>query len=130
MNIAQLAQVAQHAEDLDRAAAFYQDLLGVAPAARFDPPGLLFFTIGEVRLLLDRAAPSALVYLQVDDVHAEVDRLRSHGVEIADAPHLIFHHDDDSIGPAGTDEWMAFVRDSEGNTLGLVSHHPPARNET
>ena len=27
-------------------------------------------------------------------------------------------------GPAGTDEWMAFVRDSEGNLVGLVSHSP------
>jgi methylmalonyl-CoA/ethylmalonyl-CoA epimerase len=46
-------------------------------------------------------------------------------VEIETEPHVIFHHDDDLIGPAGTDEWMAFVRDSEGNTLGLVSHHRP-----
>jgi hypothetical protein len=23
------------------------------------------------------------------------------------------------------DEWMAFVKDSEGNTVGLVSHHRP-----
>jgi catechol 2,3-dioxygenase-like lactoylglutathione lyase family enzyme len=35
-----LAQVAQHAADLDRAAAFYTRLLGAAPIARFDPPGL------------------------------------------------------------------------------------------
>ncbi len=30
----------------------------------------------------------------------------------------------DALGPAGTDEWMAFIRDSEGNTVGLVSHEP------
>ena len=35
-------------------------------------------------------------------------------------PHVIFGHDDDTLGPAGTDEWMAFVRDSEGNLVGLV----------
>ncbi len=101
-----IAQVAQHADDLDRAAAFYQDLLGVEPAARFDPPGLVFFMIGDIRLLLDRAAPSALIYLRVDDVRAEIDQLRSSGVEIETAPHVIFHHVDDSIGPVGTDEWM------------------------
>ena len=27
---------------------------------------------------------------------------------------------------AGSDEWMAFVTDSEGNTVGLVSHSPAA----
>lgn len=118
-----LAQVAQHADDLDRAAAFYTELLGVEPAGRFDPPGLVFFNLGGARLLLDRAAPSALFYLSVSDVRTEVERLRSAGVEIDTEPHVIFHHDDDSIGPAGTDEWMAFIRDSEGNLVGLVSHH-------
>ena len=29
-------------------------------------------------------------------------------------PHVIFRHEDDTLGPAGTAEWMAFVRDSEG----------------
>ena len=120
-----LVQVAQRAQDLDRAAAFYADLLGAEPAARFDPPGLLFFNVGGVRLLLDKAAPSALVYYQVADVRTEIDRLRSRGVEVVTAPHVIFHHDDDAIGPAGTDEWMAFVRDGEGNLVGLVSHHAP-----
>ena len=37
---------------------------------------------------------------------------------------MIFTHDDDTLGPAGSDEWHAFLRDSEGNLLGLVSHEP------
>jgi methylmalonyl-CoA/ethylmalonyl-CoA epimerase len=47
-----LMQVAQRAVDLDRAAAFSGDLLGAALTARFDPPGLLFYDLGGVRLLL------------------------------------------------------------------------------
>ena len=35
---------------------------------------------------------------------------------------MIFQHTDDTLGPAGTDEWMAFITDSEGNTVGLVSY--------
>ena len=31
---------------------------------------------------------------------------------------MIFTHSDDSLGPAGTDEWHAFIRDSEDNLLG------------
>jgi methylmalonyl-CoA/ethylmalonyl-CoA epimerase len=120
-----LVQVAQRAQDLDRAAAFYTDLLGVEPAARFEPPGLVFFTLDGVRLLLDRGAPSALVYLSVPDVRAAVERLRAKGIEIDTEPHVIFHHDDDTLGPAGRDEWMAFVRDSEANLIGLVSHSLP-----
>lgn len=49
-------QVAQHADDLDRARAFYEMLLGQPPAASFEPPGLLFFTDGAIRLLLERGA--------------------------------------------------------------------------
>ncbi len=120
-----LVQIAQHADDLDRAAAFYSDLLGTAPTGRFDPPGLLFFDLDGVRLLLDRGAPTALHYLAVDDVAGTVERLRAQGVAVEGEPHVIFTHDDDRLGPTGTAEWQAFVRDSEGNLVGLVEQRPP-----
>ena len=119
-----LVQIAQRAEDLVRATAFYADLLGAPPVAAYDPPGLVFFEVGGTRLLLDRAAPSALVYLRVADVDATVARLRDAGIAVETEPHVIFSHDDDTLGPAGTDEWMAFVRDTEGNLVGLVEHRP------
>ena len=122
-----LAQVAQHADDLDRAAAFYERLLGSPPLGRFDPPGLLFFGLGDgTRLLLERGASSALLYLEVPDVRARVEQLRADGVVVESEPQVIFSHTDDSLGPPGTDEWMAFVRDSEGNLVGLVSRSPRA----
>ena len=99
------------------------------PAGFFDPPGLLFFRAGAVRLLLEQAATSALIYLKVDDVRATIESLRADDVEIVTEPHVIFRHTDDSLGPAGTEEWMAFVKDSEGNTVGLVSHHKPRPHE-
>jgi methylmalonyl-CoA/ethylmalonyl-CoA epimerase len=118
-----LLQVAQRADDLDRASAFYGKLLGAPPTARFDPPGLLFFDLDGVRLLLDRNAPSALLYLRVDDVVAALERLGP-DVEVVSPPHVIFTHEDDTLGPAGHEEWQAFVKDSEGNTVGLISFTP------
>ena len=118
----EIVQIAQHADDLERAAAFYTDLLGAAPAATYDPPGLVFFDVGGVRLMLERDAPPATLYLRVDDVHASLERLRGAGVRVETEPHLIFSHEDATLGPAGTDEWQAFLRDSEGNLLGLVEH--------
>jgi methylmalonyl-CoA/ethylmalonyl-CoA epimerase len=115
-------QVAQRATDLDRAAAFYADLLGTPPTGRFDPPGLLFFQVGHTRLLLEANAASALIYLGVDDLAGTVERLRANGVKIESEPHVIFSHADDTLGPTGTDEWNAFIRDSEGNLVGLISH--------
>lgn len=122
----QVLQIAQRATDLTRASRFYEFLLGRAPLATFDPPGLVFFAVDGTRLLLDAAAPSALLYLQVDDLHAAVGRLREAGVRVLTEPHVIFHHDDATLGPAGTDEWHAFVEDSEGNTVALVELRLPA----
>lgn len=116
-----LVQIAQHAGDLQRAAEFYAALLGAEARAVFDPPGLLFFDLDGVRLLLESGAPSAVIYLAVPDVRESVAGLRDRGVEILQEPAVIFSHADNSLGPAGTDEWMAFIRDSEGNTVGLVS---------
>ena len=123
-HMSHIVQIAQHAGDLDRASAFYERLLGHPAAAKYDPPGLLFFTVDGTRLLLEQSAPSALIYLGVDDVHSKVEELRSLGVVIESEPHVIFNHEDDTLGPAGTDEWMAFIRDSEANLVGLVSHSP------
>ena len=112
-----LIQVAQHVDDLDRAAEFYTQLLGTPPTAKFDPPGLLFFDLNGVRLLLDRGAPTALLYLGVDDVGAALERS---GAKVVAEPHVIFTHENDNLGPAGMDEVQAFIEDSEGNTVGLV----------
>lgn len=120
----ELLQVAQHASDLDRAAAFYELLLGTPPIGFFDPPGLLFFQLGETRLLLEENAASALLYLRVDDLEATITRLRTADVTIESEPHVIFTHEDDRLGPAGMAEWQAFIRDSEGNLVGLASLVP------
>src|SRR5687767_284852 len=85
-----LIQIAQRAQDLDRAAQFYSALLGTAPQAVFDPPGLLFFNLDGVRLLLERGAPSSLIYLGVPDVRVLVGELEGSGVEVVEAPHVIF----------------------------------------
>ncbi len=120
-----IVQVAQRAEDLERATRFYTDLLGHGPLATYDPPGLVFFDLGGTRLMLETRAPSAVLYLRVDDIEAEVARLEAAGVTVTGRPHVIFRHEDDTLGPAGTDEWQAFIVDSEGNSVGLVELRDP-----
>lgn len=115
-----LQQVAQRAEDFDRAVVFYRDTLGLPLIAQFDPPGLAFFDLDGVRLLIERGAPSALIYLTTDDIEARVESLRSTGVTIDSEPHMIFRDDEGTFGEPGVEEWMAFIRDSEHNLVGLV----------
>lgn len=118
-----LVQVALRATDLDRAAAFYTDLLGAPPTGRFEPPGLLFFDLDGTRLLLDGNAPSSMLYLRVESLPAALARLGD-DVEVDTEPHAIFTHEDDTLGPPGTVEWQAFIRDPEGNLVGLVGFEP------
>jgi len=120
----EVVQVAQRVDDLERAGAFYVMLTGTQPTGRFEPPGLLFFDLGGVRLLLEWGAPAAMLYLRVPSVRERLEELRAAGVAVESEPQVIFRHTDDSLGPHGTDEWHATVRDSEGDLVGLVSQEP------
>jgi methylmalonyl-CoA/ethylmalonyl-CoA epimerase len=121
----ELHQIAQHADDLDRAVAFYTGILGGDLIARYDPPGLAFLRLGQARLLLEKGASSALIYLRVDDVRRSVSQLREAGVTIDSEPHRIHVDDEGAFGEPGFEEWMTFIRDSEGNLVGLASRHAP-----
>ena len=120
-----LHQIAQKAVDLDRAVAFYRDTLGLKFVARFDPPGLAFFDLDGTRLLLEANAPPALLYIGVDDLVARCAELTAAGVELVAEAQLVHRDDDGTFGPAGSEEWMAFLRDSEDNLLALVERRAP-----
>ncbi len=126
MTITNLRQVAQHVEDMDRAVAFYRDVLGLELIARFDPPGLAFFELGTSRLLLEAGAPPALLYLGVDDVAATTELLRNAGVVIESEPHVIYVDEAGQFGSPGEAEEMAFFLDSEGNLVGLAGRRTVA----
>lgn len=115
-----VVQVAQHVDDLERATAFYTQTLGLPLIARFGP--LVFVDLGGTRLLLDESAPAALLYLRVDGLDQRIDHLKHAGVEIVSEPHDIFTDTEGVFGGHWTVESQAFIRDSEGNLLGLVGH--------
>jgi methylmalonyl-CoA/ethylmalonyl-CoA epimerase len=121
-----LHQVSQRAGDLDRAVAFYGDVLGCRFIARFDPPGLAFFDLGNTRLLLEASAPSVVLYLEVDDIGVAHHALAASGVAFVAEPHRIQVDEAGQFGPAGSEEWMAFFRDSEENLLALVERRAPS----
>jgi methylmalonyl-CoA/ethylmalonyl-CoA epimerase len=114
-----LRQVALHAADLDRAVAFYRDVLGLRFVARFDPPGLAFFDLDGIRLLLEEGAPPSLLYLEVADIAAAHAALGEAGETLVDEPHVIFRDDEGLFGAAGTEIWQAAFRDSEDNLVVL-----------
>ena len=114
-----LHQVALRADDLEQSIHFYRDRLGVSFIASFDPPGLAFFDLAGVRLLLDAGASSGALYFKVDDIQQAFQTLQERGVHILSPPHLI-------AKMGSYDLWMTFFKDSEDNVLSLMSEVPPA----
>ena len=119
IGISRLAQIAINAHDVERAAAFYQDALGLKLLFKA-PPGLAFFDCGGVRLMLTRPEkpefdhPSSILYFAVPDIQAAHVRMKENGVQFQDEPHLLARMPDHDL-------WMTFFHDSEGNLLGLMS---------
>jgi methylmalonyl-CoA/ethylmalonyl-CoA epimerase len=114
----QIGQISMNAHDVDRATTFYADALGVR--LLFRAGGMSFFDCAGVRLMLSRPErpefdhPGSVLYFKVDDIEARYQELKTRGVEFIDAPHLIARMPDHEL-------WMAFFRDTEGNTLALMT---------
>ena len=119
VRLSRIGQIAVHAKDVERATAFYRDTLGMTLLFQA-PPQLAFFDCDGVRLMLSPPSeaefdhPSSVLYFRVDDIreaHAELSR---RGVVFRDQPHLVAKLPDHEL-------WMTFFRDSEDNTLALMS---------
>jgi catechol 2,3-dioxygenase-like lactoylglutathione lyase family enzyme len=125
LSLGRIHQIAVQASDLDQSVAFYRDTLGAEFIARFDPPGLAFFRFGDTRILLEKAGPPATLYFRVADLSRAYDELRGRGVRFDSEPHLIHRDEEGYFGPPGTEEWMAFFRDPDGNLLALAAQVAP-----
>lgn len=120
--LSQIGQIFVNVKDLDRAIAFYRDMLGM----RFlftAPPGMAFFGCGGIRIMLGRADrpeidhPASIIYYKVDDIEKVYEVFNARGIEFIVKPHL--------VAPMPTyDLWLADFKDSEGNILALMSEVP------
>lgn len=116
-----IGQIALVVEKLDRAVAFYRDVLELP--LLFEINGLAFFDVNGTRLMLSQPegvsanSPSSILYFVVDDLRKTYSALILRNVRFLDKPHLIAKMN-------GIETWMAFFHDSEGNTLALMSEHP------
>jgi methylmalonyl-CoA/ethylmalonyl-CoA epimerase len=119
MGISRIGQIAMTVKDVERAVAFYRDTLGLRFLFKA-PPGLAFFDCGGVRLMLSTAEapdfdhPGSVIYYKVNDIAGSFESMKQQGVEFIDQPHLIAKMEDHDL-------WMVFFRDTEGNTLALMS---------
>lgn len=113
-----IGQIAIRVRDIGRALRFYRDTLGMR--FLFEVPNLAFFDCGGVRLMLSVPEspefnhPGSVIYYRVADMQQAYDALKKRGAPFIDKPHLIAKLEDHDL-------WMAFLHDTEGNTLALMS---------
>jgi methylmalonyl-CoA/ethylmalonyl-CoA epimerase len=121
LGITDIGQISIIVKDVERATAFYRDVLGLP--LLFTVPSMAFFDCGGVRLMLGTPSspeydhPSSIFYFRVPDIQAGYQRLVEHGAEIVAPPRLI------APMPAH-DLWMTAFKDGEGNIHQLMSEVP------
>lgn len=114
----EIGQIALTITDLDKAVAFYRDILGLKHLFSA-PPGLAFFAAGNLRLMLSRPEKqdsekfSSALYFKVAEIEKVHEVLVSRGVKFEAAPHRVAKMPDHEL-------WMAFFRDPDRNLLALM----------
>jgi catechol 2,3-dioxygenase-like lactoylglutathione lyase family enzyme len=123
IGISRLGQIAINVHQLDRATAFYRDILGLP--LLFTAGNLAFFDCGGVRLMLtipekpEFDHPGSILYFTVPDILTAHRQMLHAGVRFEDTPHLIARMPNHDL-------WMTFFRDSENNFLALMCEMPQA----
>jgi methylmalonyl-CoA/ethylmalonyl-CoA epimerase len=116
-----IGQIAFAVADVDRAEAFYRDVLGLRQLYRYGD--LSFFDCCGVRLLLEKAndpknvGHGSSIYFDCHDIALAVGELTRRGVRFDGPPHLIARMDDHDL-------WMAFFADPDGHILALMQEAP------
>lgn len=116
-SLSTIGQIAITVQDVQRATDFYRDTLGMQHL--FSAGSMSFFDCDGIRLLLGLPEPgqqafSSIIYFRVPDIATAHDALVARGVQFVQTPHV-------AARMQTHDLWLAFLHDSEGNTLGLMS---------
>jgi methylmalonyl-CoA/ethylmalonyl-CoA epimerase len=122
MGLATIGQIALTVTDVDRAIAFYRDVLGIK--LLFQVPGMGFFDCAGVRLMLSGSENpdehyGSIIYFRVPDIREAHAELEGRGMTFEREPHMIARM-------ASHELWMAFFRDPDRNLLALMSEVPVA----
>jgi hypothetical protein len=111
-------------DDLGGTLEFWRDVLGLDIHARYDPPGIAFIVIGGVRLFFAEGNPPATIYLDEPRLLEFAEAATGFGVHLMSPPAIIHVDVAGEFGLPGEAEWMAFLKDPAGNTIGLVERRP------
>jgi predicted enzyme related to lactoylglutathione lyase len=116
--LSEIRQIAITVSDIGTALPFYRDVLGLT--FLFSPaPTLAFLAAGSVRIMLSTpqgagtVGHNSLLYFKVTDIIATHAAIIARGARNERAPQLTAKMPDHEL-------WAAFVRDPDGNLIGLM----------
>ncbi len=116
--LAEIGQIAITASDVPRALVFYRDVLGLR--FLFSPgPTLAFLAAGPVRIMLTTpqgagaVGANSILYFRVQGIDEAWREIVARGAALHRGPQLTAKLPDHEL-------WTAFVRDPDGNLVGLM----------
>lgn len=121
VSLSRIKQIAIPVHDVDKAKAFYKDVLGLTHL--FDaPPALSFFDCGGVRLMLcgpaaqgkDGDSQHAVLFYDSSDIKKTYAAMTAAGAYSMAEPHIIARMN-------GREVWVAEMSDGQGNAVSLIS---------
>jgi predicted enzyme related to lactoylglutathione lyase len=123
IGISGLGQLAITVTDVDRAVAFYQDVLGLGLLFTVPDQQMAFLDGGNVRLYLSPAESAEhrsqpITYWTVEDLSQAEAAVAAAGAEIVSPSHRV--HGDDRM-----ELWMFFTCDPDGNLVALMQERTP-----
>jgi catechol 2,3-dioxygenase-like lactoylglutathione lyase family enzyme len=123
-NLSEIGQIAITVSDVEAALAFYRDVLGLRFLLR-PVPDLAFLAAGPVRLMLTTpqgagaVGANSILYFRVDDITSTHAAIVARGARNERPPQLAARLPDHEL-------WLAFVRDPDGNLVGLMEERRAA----
>lgn len=117
-SVSEISQIALTVSAVPQAKRFYGDILGLK--CLFDAgPNLSFYAAGSVRIMLTTSQGSgaigrnSILYFKTESVETTYREVIKRGAVSQTAPHRAATLPDHEL-------WMAFVRDPDGNPVGLM----------
>ncbi len=117
MNIQKINQIGVPVKDINRAISFYKAL---SLPLLFSTDTMAFFDCDGIRILLslpekdEFSHPSSVIYFQVENIWETYKKFTNAGVSFIDEPHIV-------AKMGGTETWMTFFKDTEGNIHAFIS---------
>ena len=118
LELSEIGQIAITVSDVARATVFYRDVLGLKFLFSAGP-NLAFLAAGSVRIMLTlpegagAAGKNSVLYFKVDNLASVHTAIVGRGAKDERGPALVAKMPDHEL-------WMAFVRDPDGNLVGLM----------